>query len=215
MSAPARLGLAQRHLEVLPVDVVVVSCFADERPLRGLASRADWRCGGALSKLLQEGSFTGEVGETAMVVGARGLVAPRVLLTGQGRRAALDADRLREWGIEALARCLALSVKRVALALLPAAHQPIHEQAAALLAAVSHAPRGLPGWPETGIEVWLAALEAERAATAAALHELAPRLPADVRLLADGPGPTTGSVESPRRPAVPRTAHQGPSTPYR
>ena len=69
MSGPLRIGLSSERLEALRVDVVVVSCPSDERPLRALASRADWRCCGALSKLLRDGSFRGEVGEAALLAG--------------------------------------------------------------------------------------------------------------------------------------------------
>jgi len=215
MSASMSIGLAQNRLEALPVDVVVVACFADERPLRGLASRADWRCGGALSQLLQEGSFRGDVGETAMIVGARGLVAPRVLMMGQGTRAALDSDRIEAWGTEALTRCLALSASRVALALLPAAHQSLHEQTGALVAAVSHARHSVPKLPDSRFEVWLATLEGERGATAAALHELSPRFPVGVRFLGSEPEPARGGVDLPRQSEAPKAAHQAVSTPYR
>lgn len=215
MSVSLRIGLAREPLEALPVDIVVVACSSDERPLRGPASRADWRICGALSSLLREGSFRGEVGEAALLAGGVGLVAPRLLVLGQGERAALDSERLRAWGIEALSRCLALSARSVALALLPAERYALREQGAALVGAALQTWRALPEPAVSGFEVWLVALEAERGGAAAALHGLAPRLPADVRLLDSGLGPDGVGSAQPGKPALPGDAHQAPITPYR
>ena len=215
MSASLRIGLAGAQLEALPVDVVVVGCFVDERPLRGLASRADWRSVGALSQLLRDGSFRGDVGEAALIVGARGLDAPRLLLLGLGECATLDSDRIRDWGIEALSRCRALSSKRVAIALLPAARLSPREQSVALVAAALRVSEAAPEHPASDFEVWLAVLAEDRNATAAALHELSPRLPANVQLLESGPEPKGPRAALLRQPAAPWGVHQAPSTPYR
>lgn len=215
MSASLRIGLAGAQLEALSVDIVVVGCFVDERPLRGTASRADWRSVGALSQLLRDGSFRGDVGEAALIVGARGLDASRLLLLGLGECATLDSDRIQDWGIEALSRCRALSAKRVAIALLPAARLSPREQSVALVAAALRVSEAAPEHPASDFEVWLAVLAEDRNATAAALHELSPRLSADVQFLESGPEPKGPRAALLRQPAAPGGAHQAPSTLYR
>ena len=215
MSASLRIGVAEERLEVLPVDIIVVPCASDERPLRGVASRADWRIGGLLSSMLKEGSFQGGAGEAALLAGGVGLVAPRLLVVGQGERTALDSERLEAWGLEALSRCLALSASSVALALLPAKYHALREQcivfAGAALQACSEVSEPLTG----GLDLWLVTLEAERAGLVAALQELAPRLPADIRVLEPGlGGEAVGSAELGDFMQS-GGAHQAPSTPYR
>ena len=64
-------------------------------------------------------------------------------------------------------------------------------------------------------EVWLAGLAEDPNATAAALHELSPRLPANVQLLESGPEPKGPRAALLRQPAAPGGVHQAPSTPYR
>lgn len=215
MRPALRIGLAEAPVEALPVEIVVVACFADERPLRGPASRADWRGCGAFSQLLRDGSFRGDAGEAALVGGVRGLAAPRWLVLGQGHRGTLDFERLQAWGIEALSRCLALSATRVALALLPAAQQAPRDQGAALIGAAAHVWEAASEWPASGFEVWLATVQAERDRMLAALRELAPQLPAGLQLLEPGTEfAGLGGVPSPQ-PSGPGRADKAPSTLHR
>lgn len=215
MSGPLRIGLSSERLEALRVDVVVVSCPSDERPLRALASRADWRCCGALSKLLRDGSFRGEVGEAALLAGGVGLATPQLLVLGRGEAGALDAERLQAWGFEALSRCLALSTQRVALALLPAAEQSLRDQSGALVAAAVQVWRAAAETLAAGLDVWLLASESERVAALAALRELAPHLPAGVELQDARLAPVEGVLTRHRHSPRPAPTLQAPSAPYR
>lgn len=215
MSGPLRIGLSGERLEALRVDVVVVSCPSDERPLRALASRADWRCCGAISQLLRDGSFRGETGEAALLGGGVGLAASQLLVLGRGEEGALHPERLQAWGFEALSRCLELSARSVALALLPAAEQSLRDQSAALVAAAVQVWRAAAKTPAAGLDVWLLASESERVAAVAALHELAPRLPAGVELQDSRSAPAEGVFTAQRHSPLPGPARQAPSAPYR
>ena len=212
---PLRIGLSGERLEALRVDVVVVSCPSDERPLRALASRADWRCCGAISQLLRDGSFRGEVGEAALIGGGVGLAASQLLVVGRGEQAALDPERLQDWGFEALSRCLELSAHSVALALLPAAEQSLRDQSAALVAAAVQVWRAAAETPSGGLDVWLLASESERVGAVAALHELAPRLPTGVELQDSRSSPVEGVVAPQRHSPLTSPTLQAPSSPYR
>ena len=215
MSGPLRIGLSGERLEALRVDVVVVPCASDERPLRALASRADWRCCGAISQLLRDGSFRGEVGEAALLGGGVGLVAPQLLLLGRGEEGALDTERMQARGFEALSRCVALSAQRVALALLPAAEHSLRDQSGALVAAAVQAWRVAAEKLAAGLDVWLLVSESERVEGVAALHELAPRLPAGVELQDARLMPVEGVLTPQRYSPPPAPTLQAPSTPYR
>ncbi|HEY5658955.1 MAG TPA: hypothetical protein VIY27_14295, partial [Myxococcota bacterium] len=70
------LSLAPDSIDRIEADVAVVALFRDERPLRGSASRIDWRMCGRLSQLLRDERFAGNPGEAALFPGQGGLRAP-------------------------------------------------------------------------------------------------------------------------------------------
>ena len=45
------------------IEGIVATCYANERPLRGLAGLLDWRFGGMISDCIRKGIITGAVGE--------------------------------------------------------------------------------------------------------------------------------------------------------
>jgi len=45
------------------IEGIVAACYANERPLRGLAGLLDWRFGGLISDCIRKGVITGAVGE--------------------------------------------------------------------------------------------------------------------------------------------------------
>jgi hypothetical protein len=65
-------------------EALVLTLFADERPLRGAAGLADWRMCGRLSRLIKQGKLAGRRGETLMLPPGRRLPFPRVILFGLG-----------------------------------------------------------------------------------------------------------------------------------
>lgn len=105
-----RLGAAPGPIDRVDVDIAVVTFFADERPLRGAAGRADWRLCGAVSRLIQRGKLSGAWGEAALVPSTGGLRSRWVLVLGLGRRDELDEARHREITRVAVERALALGV---------------------------------------------------------------------------------------------------------
>lgn len=72
------------------VDLAVLPCFEDERPLQGLAGLVDWRTGGSLSALFRSGFCTGAAGEAVLLPGRRTLPMERLVLLGLGPSRELD-----------------------------------------------------------------------------------------------------------------------------
>lgn len=99
------------------VDLAILACFADERPLRGLAALVDWRLAGALSRLLREGFCTGERAELVLLPGRSDLPTDRIVLVGLGPRADLDLDAAQAAATEAVAMALRLQPRDVLFAL--------------------------------------------------------------------------------------------------
>ena len=107
-------AIAAEHARV---DCLVVPLFADERPLRESAGRADWRLCGRLSDLLAAGRISGRRGEAVLVASSGGVAAPLVLGLGMGLRMDFDADGIVALGREAVRRGAGLRVAAIALAL--------------------------------------------------------------------------------------------------
>jgi hypothetical protein len=104
-------------IEKAPVDLVVVSFFESDRPLRGEAGRVDWRLCGMLSDLLTRGALRGTGGEAALIPTSGHLRAPRVLVLGLGSATGFGAMEVKSMARAAVRRCAGLRVRSVALAL--------------------------------------------------------------------------------------------------
>jgi hypothetical protein len=65
-------------------DVLVVDVIPGQRPLSGLLEQVDWRMCGLVSRFLQRGLITGEVGERVLVPPARHVSCSFLLLVGAG-----------------------------------------------------------------------------------------------------------------------------------
>jgi hypothetical protein len=86
-----RVGIFSGKLTKLHAEVLVVSCFEDIRPLRGLAGEVDWLYGGILSTLLMQGRVTGKLGEILLLATQQKMQVPKVILTGLGASSAYEA----------------------------------------------------------------------------------------------------------------------------
>lgn len=71
-------------LDGLSADALALFVGEDERPLQGLAGLVDWRCVGALSRLLQQGSLTGAASERFLTLTNAALPIARVFVFGLG-----------------------------------------------------------------------------------------------------------------------------------
>jgi hypothetical protein len=117
MTVTWAIELDSSPAERVRADLLVTPFFAEDRPLRGPASRVDWRLCGLLSEMLGRGAFAGAVEEVVLVPTAGRLRAPRALLVGLGPRDAFSPKILRRCAQIAVARAAALRAGIVALAL--------------------------------------------------------------------------------------------------
>ncbi len=65
-------------------DLLVLSYFSDERPLKGLNGLTDWRFNGRLSDMLRAGDLDGESGDQTLTTANNRLPTGRVLMFGLG-----------------------------------------------------------------------------------------------------------------------------------
>ncbi|MCB9730407.1 MAG: hypothetical protein H6744_03750 [Deltaproteobacteria bacterium] len=116
MSRRARIDVEVanlRRLDDCPGDLLILTVFADERPLPGLAGLADWRLCGALSRWFLEGFVTGEAGERVLYPTRGRLSHPKLFLLGLGPRAQHRTDRACLLAREGMAAAIALGAARI------------------------------------------------------------------------------------------------------
>jgi hypothetical protein len=99
------------------VDLAVLPCFEDERPLQGLAGLVDWRTGGSLSVLLRAGFCTGAAGEAVLLPGRRTLPMERLVLLGLGPSRAFDRAAAEATGERLVALVEGLAPRDVLVAM--------------------------------------------------------------------------------------------------
>lgn len=73
------------------VDGAIAAVYQDQRPLGGLAGRADWRLNGFLSKLVMGDRFTGDPGDWLLVHTQGRLPFTHLFLVGMGKKAERSA----------------------------------------------------------------------------------------------------------------------------
>jgi hypothetical protein len=117
MSVTWSIELDAAAAERVRADLLVTPFFAEDRPLRGPASRIDWRLCGLLSEMLGRGAFSGAPEEVVLVPTDARLRAPRALLVGLGPREGFSPKVLRRAAQLAVARAAALRTGIVAVAL--------------------------------------------------------------------------------------------------
>jgi Cytosol aminopeptidase family, N-terminal domain len=84
------VGPELAELDGVAAEVLVAALFRDERPPRGVAGLFDWRSAGRLSRLMQEGYATGELGEVLMTPAKPCLPFDKVIFFGAGNRREFD-----------------------------------------------------------------------------------------------------------------------------
>jgi cytosol aminopeptidase family protein len=89
-----------RRLDALRSDVLALSLFESERPLRGAAGLVDWRMCGRLSRLLHAGRLGGASAEVTLLPPRPRLPFDKLLLVGLGR----ESDFGEETFVDAIER---------------------------------------------------------------------------------------------------------------
>jgi len=117
MTVTWAIELDSEPVERVRADLIVAPHFEGDRPLRGAASRIDWRLCGHLSEMVARSAFRGAPGEVVLVPTGNRLRAPRALLLGLGSRDGFGQKALRASVRLAVGRAALLRAGIVALAL--------------------------------------------------------------------------------------------------
>ena len=108
--------LSRAKLTASKAGAVALGIAEGERPTRGAAAELDRRSRGAISELLKSRDFAGRASEIAVLY-PRGLNTGRVIVVGLGKRAEIDAQRLRLAAAQAARRARELGTRTLTLAL--------------------------------------------------------------------------------------------------
>ncbi|MBM4344606.1 MAG: hypothetical protein FJ100_14675 [Deltaproteobacteria bacterium] len=115
-----KLRLALPRLDTLDElrgELLVLSCFADDRPLRGLTGLCDWRLNGHLSRLVLSEFVDAHWLEATLCPCGGRLPFDRILVVGLGRRNEFNAQRFEETCRFVFARVRGLRVEQFAMML--------------------------------------------------------------------------------------------------
>jgi leucyl aminopeptidase len=109
-----KVNIVTGNIETSAADAVIVSKFAD-RPATGSTKTVDDALEGVISQLSAEnGDFSGELGEIAVLYSRGALASERVILLGLGDQAEFTPERLRRASAKALQKARSLKLKQVA-----------------------------------------------------------------------------------------------------
>jgi len=109
---PLNLSLLAADPATVDADCIVAAVFEDGT-LSTAAAALDTASGGRIAQWLREGDASGKAGRTALLHGAPGITAKRVLLVGFGNAGELDAARYLKGVAEAAKALKTPAVKRV------------------------------------------------------------------------------------------------------
>lgn len=79
-----------RQLDTLGGELLACGLFEDERPLRGMAGLLDWRLAARITRHIEGGALTGELGEIVLLPGRPRVPFEKIILFGLGPRVGFD-----------------------------------------------------------------------------------------------------------------------------
>jgi hypothetical protein len=110
-----------QKLDLAGTEVLVAAFCSDQRPPHGVAGLVDWRMAGRLSRLLEQGFASGDIGEVLLIPGKPKLPFDKVVLFGIGRSADFN-ERVFRSVVEKILKTLEGLRARSAVVQLPGRH---------------------------------------------------------------------------------------------
>ncbi|HOC94263.1 MAG TPA: leucyl aminopeptidase [bacterium] len=98
-------------------EALIVNLFEGVKKPGGATGAVDSALGGAISKLIARGEFSGRKGETAALPGGGKLAAGRVIVVGLGKKEKFDAEAARAAAAAGMVRARSMKVRGVGAAL--------------------------------------------------------------------------------------------------
>ncbi len=115
------LKVILQDVKKFEADALVVGCYEDVRPLKGLAGELDWLLCGSLSRLLITNRIRGSLGDVALITPRGKIPVQKLFLIGMGAKKGSSTDAVRAFAKTAAERLLSAGVTNAALEYVPAA----------------------------------------------------------------------------------------------
>lgn len=110
------LIVSSQAIDQEPAELIAVSFFQDERPLRSEAGIIDSRMGGMISSHLIQGFMTGQLLETTLIPANDRVRAEKILFVGLGETTAFCYGRVRDLAAHVVKTCLGLQAHDLIMA---------------------------------------------------------------------------------------------------
>jgi len=111
------VGTRKGQFDKTKTGLLCIGLFADGRRPARLYAGLDKRLGGAISRALKLGDFSGKAGESVLLYGNGQVPAERILLVGLGEKKKVDLDVVRRAATVVADRAVSLKVAEMVLAL--------------------------------------------------------------------------------------------------
>jgi len=113
-SLQMKIELVMGNLLRHRADMVVVNLFEGVKRPGGATGAVDTAIGGAISAAIRDGDFQGKWGETLLLRPGRGIVSPRVLVLGLGKKEKFTLDLVRQSALPVVRLAKKLKLSTVA-----------------------------------------------------------------------------------------------------
>jgi len=108
-----------QDVRTVRTEALIVGCYEDVRPLKGLAGELDWLLCGALSRLLLKKNILGSLGDVALLTSQGKVPAAKIFLIGLGQRQTLSAAAVQSAARNAVASAVSAGVRQAAMECFP------------------------------------------------------------------------------------------------
>jgi len=139
------MNVTSQDIRMIRTEALIVGCYEDVRPLKGLAGELDWLMCGALSRLVLNGKLRGSLGDIALLTPQGKVHAAKIFLIGLGAQQGMTAAALETAVRNAITGAVNAGVKQAAMECFPV--PCLSGDPAAMLALVKGATEGLGARP--------------------------------------------------------------------
>ncbi|MBM4389236.1 MAG: hypothetical protein FJ088_15985 [Deltaproteobacteria bacterium] len=84
------------QIDCIEFDILILSFFQEEKPVKGVAGLADWRLNGKINRLIKSGNLSGRFRESMLMPSSGRLPCRRLCVFGLGGAGEFNQPRIRE-----------------------------------------------------------------------------------------------------------------------
>lgn len=136
------LKVILQDVKKFETEALVVGCYEDVRPLKGLAGELDWLLCGSLSRLLIASKIRGSLGDVALITPRGKIPVQKLFMIGMGPGKESSPSSVRAFAETVASSVLDAGVRSAALEYIPASGSDEDLQLQALQKGLEDGSRG-------------------------------------------------------------------------